>query len=132
VAVAAVTADRPDALPLLDIDGDHELQRALAEPVPVPPPEPPADPGERAMVAVTMPTLTREATVMDELDAAAVGAVRVLRHAMIHGESTPVRVTAARAILGAAMTGWGRKLGADPLGDLLRKVTAFRDDDGQG
>ncbi len=110
-----------EVMPLADWDDDPDLKELLARPVEVPP-EPPSTPAERALVEVQMPELSPEATVLDELDRAAVGAVRVLRQAMTHGETTAIRVSAARAVLQAAMARWQHRIVGDPLGDFVRSV----------
>jgi hypothetical protein len=54
---------------------------------------------------------------------ASVGAIRVLKQVMIHGTDERVRVSAARAILDAALRKWSGEVRGDPLGDLVAAVT---------
>jgi len=113
--------DPDEVMPLAAWDDDPGLRELLARAVEVPP-EPPSTPPERGLVEVQMPELSPEATVLDELDRAAVGAVRTLKWAMQHGETTAIKVTAARAVLQAAMARWQHRMTGDPLGEFVKSV----------
>jgi hypothetical protein len=72
---------------------------------------------------VDLPPMSATSTALGELEIAAVGAVRVLKQVMAHGTDERVRVSAARAVLDAALRRWSGEVRGDPLGDLVAAVT---------
>jgi hypothetical protein len=82
------------------------------------------DAGLRELLAapVELPPLSATATAINELEHASVGAIRVLKQVMAHGTDDRVRVSAARAILDAALRRWSGEVRGDPLGDLVAAV----------
>lgn len=94
-----------DLMPVGDVEAG--LRELLARPVELP--------------AAMSPTAT--ATAIAELEAAAVGAVRTLRWAMANATDERVRVSAARAVLDAALRRWAGEVRGDPLGDFVASVT---------
>jgi hypothetical protein len=91
-----------DLMPIGDVDaGLHEL---LGRPVELPP-------------------LSPTTVAISELEHASVGAIRVLKQVMAHATDHRVRVSAARAILDAALRRWSGEVRGDPLGDLVAAVT---------
>jgi hypothetical protein len=91
-----------DLMPLGDVDAG--LRELLARPVEPPP-------------------LSATATAISELEVAAVGAVRTLKWAMAHATDERTRVSAARAVLDAALRRWSGEVRGDPLADLVASVT---------
>jgi hypothetical protein len=84
------------------------------------------DTGLRELLArpvVELPPLSATATAISELEQASIGAIRVLKQVMAHGTDDRVRVSAARAILDAALRRWSGEVRGDPLGDLVAAVT---------
>jgi hypothetical protein len=69
---------------------------------------------------VELPPLS--ATAISELEHAAIGAVRTLRWAMVNATDEKTRVSAARAVLDAALRRWSGEVRGDPLGDLVAAV----------
>jgi hypothetical protein len=119
--VVDVTADDQEPIPLWSVDDDPGLRELLARPVEVPP-QAPSTPPERALAEVAMPELSATATAIEELDHAAIGAVRTLKWAMAHAVDEKTRVSAARAVLDAALRRWQGQVVGDPLGDFVRGV----------
>lgn len=72
---------------------------------------------------VELPAMSATATAITELEHAAVGAVRTLRWAMANAVDERTRVSAARAVLDAALRRWSGEVRSDPLGDLVAAVT---------
>jgi hypothetical protein len=107
--MAADDLDREGAMPLGDVDAG--LRELLARPVELPAP------------------LSATATAISELEHAAVGAVRTLKWAMVHATDERTRVSAARAVLDAALRRWSGEVRGDPLGDLVAAVV--EPDDGR-
>lgn len=89
-----------DLMPVGDVEAG--LRELLARPVELP--------------AAMSPTAT--ATAIAELEAAAVGAVRTLRWAMANATDERVRVSAARAVLDAALAALGGRGPRRPAGRL--------------
>jgi hypothetical protein len=71
---------------------------------------------------VELPPMSATATAIGELEVAAVGAVRTLKWAMAHATDERTRVSAARAVLDAALRRWTGELRGDPLGDFVAAV----------
>jgi hypothetical protein len=97
-------------MPLGDVDAG--LRELLAAPVELPAP------------------MSATATAISELEVAAVGAVRTLRWAMVNATEERTRVSAARAVLDAALRRWSGEVRGDPLGDLVAAVTVVEPDGG--
>jgi hypothetical protein len=100
--MAADDHGQDDLMPIGDVDAG--LRELLARPVELPP------------MSVT-------ATAITELEHAAVGAVRTLRWAMVNAVDEKTRVSAARAVLDAALRRWSGEVRGDPLADLVAGVT---------
>jgi hypothetical protein len=86
--------------------------------------------GLRELLArpVELPPLSPTTVAISELEQAAVGAVRTLKWAMAHATDDRVRVSAARAVLDAALRRWSGEVRGDPLGDLVAVVVESGDD----
>jgi hypothetical protein len=97
-----VADDQDHLMPIGDVDAG--LAELLARPV-------------------ELPVMSATATAISELEHAAVGAVRTLRWAMVNATDEKTRVSAARAVLDAALRRWSGEVRGDPLGDLVAAVT---------
>jgi hypothetical protein len=98
-----MTGDEEGHMPLGDVEAG--LAELLARPVELAPP------------------LSATATAITELEHAAIGAVRTLRWAMVNATDEKTRVSAARAVLDAALRRWSGEVRGDPLGDFMAAVT---------
>jgi hypothetical protein len=96
-----VADDQDDLMPIGDVEAG--LAELLAAPV-------------------ELPVMSATATAISELEVAAVGAVRTLKWAMVNATDEKTRVSAARAVLDAALRRWAGEVRGDPLGDLLAAV----------
>jgi hypothetical protein len=105
-----------DLMPIGDVEAG--LAELLARPLE--PPQP-----------VELPPMNATATAIAELEGAAVGAVQTLRWAMAHATDERVRVSAARAVLDAALRRWAGEVRGDPLAELVAAVTVVEPGDGQ-
>ena len=83
------------------------------------------DAGLRELLArpVELPAMSATATAITELEHAAIGAVRTLKWAMVNATDEKTRVSAARAVLDAALRRWSGEVRGDPLADLVAAVT---------
>jgi hypothetical protein len=90
-------------MPIGDVEAG--LAELLAAPVELPPP------------------MSATATALGELEYAAIGAVRTLKWAMVHAADERTRVSAARAVLDAALRRWAGEVRGDPLGDFMAAMT---------
>jgi hypothetical protein len=111
-----------EVMPLADVDG--ELAELLDQPVPAPAPAPPKGSRDSPALVGPVPGPAASSLALTELEAASPEAVRTLRWALHHGESTRDRIAAAKANLAFNLGVW-QTTGAvvDPLGDLVRAVT---------
>jgi hypothetical protein len=73
------------------------------------------------------PPMSATATAISELEHAAIGAVRTLRWAMVNATDEKTRVSAARAVLDAALRRWAGEVRGDPLGDFVAAMTVADD-----
>ena len=80
--------------------------------------------GLRELLArpVELPPLSPTTVAISELEHAAVGAVRTLKWAMVNATDERTRVSAARAVLDAALRRWSGEVRGDPMGDLVAAV----------
>jgi hypothetical protein len=97
-----VADDQDDLMPIGDVDAG--LRKLLARPV-------------------ELPAMSASATAINELEHASVGAVRTLRWAMVNATDERVRVSAAKAVLDAALRRWSGEVRGDPLGDFMAAMT---------
>lgn len=79
---------------------------------------------------VELPAMSATTTAISELEHAAVGAVRTLKWAMVNATDEKTRVSAARAVLDAALRRWSGEVRGDPLGDLVAAVTVVEPGNG--
>jgi hypothetical protein len=93
-----VTVDGDDRMP---IEGAGDVETGLRELLAAP---------------VDLPPMSATSTAISELEVAAVGAVRTLKWAMAHATDERTRVSAARAVLDAALRRWSGGSPRRPVG----------------